>query len=228
MNTAMSHDEFRLWGPILQFLKMYLKPDHEVLEVGAGPGDIYPHGLRGKVRRLAGIDPDPRILQNEHLDEAVVGLCEKMQFPDASFDIVFHRMLAEHLSDPEAATIEIGRVLKPGGLLIVHTPNKLHYSMIASRFTPMWFHRAFLRLLRTRSDPGDVHLAHYKINSVRAIRRICRSAKLEVQDLWFMSTPPGYLRFSPIAFLAGTLYLKIVEQHVPRLRTSIVLVARKP
>jgi SAM-dependent methyltransferase len=247
MNTAFPHDEFQLWGPIkpsvlplwqrfypnksplefLQLLKKFLRPDHVVLEVGAGAGEIYPHGIRGTVKRLVGIDPDPRVEKNSQLDLGLVGHCEKMQFKDATFDVVFHRMLAEHLPDPEAATIEMARVLKPGGLLILHTPNKLHYSMIVSRFTPMWFHRGFMRLLRTRSNPDDVHFAYYRMNSSRDVRRICRKANLEVLELQFLTSPPGYLRFSPIAFLAGTLYVKSVEQYIPGLRPTIALIARK-
>ncbi len=247
MNTAISHDEFRLWGPIkpgvlplwrrfypdkspLEFLRRlqtFLNPDHTVLEVGAGAGDIFPHGLRGSVKQLAGIDPDPRVLHNKQLDEARVGFCETMPFQDSSFDVVFHRMLAEHLPDPETATIEMARVLKPGGLLIMHTPNKLHYSMIVSRFTPMWVHRAFMRLLKTRSNPDDVHVAYYKMNSIRDINRICSRAQLDVLDLQFMTAPPGYLRFSRLAFLGGTVYVKLIEQNIPQMRPTIVLVARK-
>jgi ubiquinone/menaquinone biosynthesis C-methylase UbiE len=241
-------DEFQLWGPMkpsvlplwkrffpkespLEFLRImerFLKPEHEVLEVGAGVGHFFPHSIRGTVKRLVGIDPDPRTSENPQLDEAVIGTCEEMQFPDGCFDIVFHRMLAEHLPDPELATIEIARVLKPGGLLMIHTPNKRHYSMLVSRYTPMWFHRAFMQFLGTRKDSKDVHFAYYRMNSSKDIRRICRKAGLEILELRFILSPPGYLRFSPVTFLAGTLYTKVVEQLIPGLRQTIVLVARKP
>jgi len=243
-----SEDEFRLWGPIkpsvlplwkrfyshesptkfLQILKFHLKPEHDVLEVGAGTGLFFPCRIRGTVRRFVGIDPDPRVLDNQQLDESIIGTCEKMSFPEKSFDVVFHRMLAEHLPDPTAATVEIARVLKSGGILIMHTPNKLHYSMIISRLTPMWFHRMFMRLLATRPNPKDVHFAYYRMNSTRDIRRICQQAGLEVLQLDFLTAPPGYLRFSRLAFLIGTLHAQIVERLVPRLRPFIVLIARKP
>ena len=51
---------------------------------------------------------------------------EKDAFPyeDATFDVVLFCEIIEHLlSDPVRALIEIRRVLKPGGLLVLTTPN---------------------------------------------------------------------------------------------------------
>jgi SAM-dependent methyltransferase len=44
-------------------------------------------------------------------------------FPHAVFDIVIAKHVVEHLTQPELAIAEMGRVLKPGGLLILVTPN---------------------------------------------------------------------------------------------------------
>src|SRR5581483_5213479 len=149
--------DFQFWGPIkpsvrglwqrffgrdspLAFqtiLRAYVEPGSELLEVGAGRGDLYPYRLRGHVRRVVGIDPDPCVLKNREIDEAIVGVCEHLPFADDSFDIVFHRMVAEHLAQPVAATAEIARVLRRGGLLVMQTPNAWHYSMLASRCTPL-------------------------------------------------------------------------------------------
>jgi SAM-dependent methyltransferase len=44
-------------------------------------------------------------------------------FPDASFQIVIAKHVVEHLEAPERAIAEMGRVLAPGGLLLLATPN---------------------------------------------------------------------------------------------------------
>jgi SAM-dependent methyltransferase len=44
-------------------------------------------------------------------------------FPDAHFQIVFSKHVVEHLPDPQRAISELGRVLAPGGLLVLATPN---------------------------------------------------------------------------------------------------------
>jgi ubiquinone/menaquinone biosynthesis C-methylase UbiE len=50
-----------------------------------------------------------------------VGLIEKLAYPDASFDVVINRLMIHHLPDDlkRKAFVEILRVLKAGGLLMV-------------------------------------------------------------------------------------------------------------
>jgi SAM-dependent methyltransferase len=47
-----------------------------------------------------------------------------LPFRDAAFDVVFAGELIEHLSEPRQALAEFARVLKPGGTLILTTPNR--------------------------------------------------------------------------------------------------------
>lgn len=58
----------------------------------------------------------------------LVGDCEAMPFPDASFDMIVTYEVIEHLPDPARYVQELGRVLAPRGLLVLSTPNKRQYS----------------------------------------------------------------------------------------------------
>lgn len=48
---------------------------------------------------------------------------EELPFADRIFDVVLIKHIVEHLPHPERAIAEIGRITRPGGLLILATPN---------------------------------------------------------------------------------------------------------
>ena len=51
------------------------------------------------------------------------GTLQEASFPESSFDVVHASHVIEHVPDPSAFLREIYRVLKPGGKLIITTPN---------------------------------------------------------------------------------------------------------
>jgi len=63
----------------------------------------------------------------------LVGDAQPLPFRDASFGALFAGELVEHLTDPLPALHEFRRVLKPGGTLILTTPNRLRLANRADR-----------------------------------------------------------------------------------------------
>jgi ubiquinone/menaquinone biosynthesis C-methylase UbiE len=57
----------------------------------------------------------------------VVGSILEIPFPENTFDYVVSSEVIEHTPDPFKAIQEMFRVLKPGGTLILSTPNKMWY-----------------------------------------------------------------------------------------------------
>lgn len=200
-----------------------------VLEIGAGSGagtqNRFPLG--GRVAHYAGIDPDPAVLQNPHLDEAHCCGCEALPFADKSFDVVFHCFVAEHLSSPEICHREIFRVLKPGGRLLFQTPSKYHYAILAARLTPHRFHSFYVGRFGSGRKAHEVFSTYYRLNDRAAVRRVLGGCGFTWQ-VEYESAPPGYLRFSRAAFLAGVLFERGVESRLPPLRARLIVTAARP
>jgi SAM-dependent methyltransferase len=75
-----------------------------------------------------------RSRQDEFADvRFLVGDAQPLPFRDGAFDAVFAGELIEHLPDPRPGVAEFRRVLRPGGTLILTTPNRLRLANLADR-----------------------------------------------------------------------------------------------
>lgn len=211
-----------------RFVETHVGPSQHVLEIGAGSGEGLQQSfpLKGKVAQYVGIDLDPRVLDNPHLDEAFVANAADLPFAEASFDVVLHSMVAEHLQDPATAICEMARVLKPDGMLLFETPSRWYYPMLVAALTPHWFHRLYVRRFGSGRKSEDVFPTVYRLNDSRSILSATAQAGL-VTEIQFWSSPPGYLRFSVPSFLLGILYERTMERLFPALRSRIVVIAIK-
>ena len=131
-----------------------LEFDGEVLDIATGTGDIaimvkdrYPH------TRVTGLDPSEEMLKiaNSRKGERgkirfVEGYCEKIPFPDSSFDFVTITFGIRNTVSVVDSVKEIGRVLKKDGHLLImeHTKNesvsfivKLLYKIYLHSFIPL-------------------------------------------------------------------------------------------
>ena len=97
-----------------------------VLELGCGMGHLL--AWLADRYQVVGADINPwALVQARHnVPEGQFLLLagdEPYAFPDGAFAIVVAKHVVEHLTHPEQAIAEMSRVLKPGGLLVLATPN---------------------------------------------------------------------------------------------------------
>jgi ubiquinone/menaquinone biosynthesis C-methylase UbiE len=101
-----------------------------VLEVGCGTGELLRAVARaGRPARLAGLDPDPKMLAQADAKlrgagveaDLVRGWAQALPFPDGAFDLVLSSLMLHHLDTPTKRTAlgEWRRVLAPGGALVL-------------------------------------------------------------------------------------------------------------
>ena len=115
------------------FLLPHLKPGMTLLDCGCGPGTIT-IGLAEAVApgHVVGVDLNAGQVEIAAKSAAERGITNlrfetasvyRLPFPDNSFDTVFAHALFEHLGEPEAALHEIKRVLRPGGVVGISSPD---------------------------------------------------------------------------------------------------------
>jgi SAM-dependent methyltransferase len=201
-----------------------IRPDSVCLDYGAGRGRLSQMNFRGIAQKVAGIDPDPLVLQNPHLDDArVLDLSSGLiPYPDRSFDLVFADNVMEHVADPMQALSEIARVLKPGGRFLAKTPNKWHYIATIARFTPTWFHRTY-NSLRGR-EGTDTFPTLYRCNSEATVRRLSEETGFSVRTIDLVEGRPEYLRLLGATYLMGWAWERTVNAFDSLRRFRCVLI----
>lgn len=139
----------------------------KLLEVGAGRPDV----LNGF--RLAGID-----VYGCDISKTSKIACKKANIPfkyvnlvtgilpykDEIFDVVYSKSVIEHIQDPLSFVTESFRVLKPGGLLLILTPDwEANYKTFYDDFThvrPM--SQRSMDLLLSILDPAEIEIYRFR------------------------------------------------------------------
>ena len=93
----------------------HLRPDSDLLDLGAGAGIVPQMNFRGMAAHVCGVDLDPRVVTNLALDEGRIASAEGIPYGSDRFDIVFSDNVLEHLRSPGESS-KVARVLRPGGV----------------------------------------------------------------------------------------------------------------
>ena len=110
----------------------------DVLEAGCGEGygaDL----IASAARRVIAVDYDAAAVAHVRVRyprvQVLAANLASLPLPDASVDVVVNFQVIEHLWDQPQFVTECLRVLRPGGLLLMSTPNRVTFS--PGRDTPV-------------------------------------------------------------------------------------------
>ncbi|HJR79472.1 MAG TPA: class I SAM-dependent methyltransferase [Anaerolineales bacterium] len=173
------HPMQRFWhgGKLImidQLIRPHLKAGSPLLEVGCGAGNLL---LRASVRGSYPVALDlarqSLTFVRSRLQEAKSGpdapsdfactqaIGELLPLADASFDCVLLSEVIEHLEVPQVSIREATRVLRPGGRLLVTTPNYRSFWPIMERTVDL--------LNMAPKMAGEQHIARFHAASLRKL-----------------------------------------------------------
>ncbi|MEA2386022.1 MAG: hypothetical protein QOJ22_196 [Thermoleophilaceae bacterium] len=109
---------------LLEHMERYVSPGR-LLDVGSGPGFLL-SVARGRGWSVRGVDLNRWAADHAREELGLDVTCQPLAaagFDDASFDAVTMMDLIEHVADPGALVAEAARITRPGGALVIHTPD---------------------------------------------------------------------------------------------------------
>lgn len=216
-------------GPFDAAIAPHVRPDSVVLDIGCSRGDPdLPALTRGRL--LAGVDVDmPGLRANTIASVRVCAPMGRLPFADASCDVIVAKWVAEHLRRPLEEFAECRRVLKPGGVLCLLTPNANSIFTLASRATPYRLKQLFKgRLFGIHEE--DTFRTYYRANTRRQLRRHFEALGFETVHFVWMPGMWTFLIFNRVLARCARA-LEQVQARLPGARamsTYIIGVWRKP
>jgi 2-polyprenyl-3-methyl-5-hydroxy-6-metoxy-1,4-benzoquinol methylase len=202
-----------------------------LLEVGSGSGRVLARMHRAGWQ-VQGTDFDPEVARRVgkkyglHID---VGDLAALEYPGGTYDVVALSQVIEHVPDPLALLKECARVLRPGGRMVLSTPNAAGLA-----------HRRYASCWRGLEPPRHLH-----IFTPNALAECARASGFRVEALHTLSAESaGIYRASdeiqkahggegvPAAIsVVRSWYLRYIEfrrtQRDPALGQDIFLVASR-
>jgi SAM-dependent methyltransferase len=211
----------------LELIRKYVSPGYRVLDAGCGHYLEFSREFSRDIQ-VIGVDLEEKLdTHNEASPYAVRGDLENLPFPSDFFDLIISRSVVEHLEKPLEVFEEFRRILKPGGKVILSTPNKYDYVSIFASLTPYRFHRSLVsKILRVQED--DVFPTLYRANTLWALDRTLTRAGLRRRELEAVNHYPVYLMFSPVLFRVGVWYERLTSRRgFENLRGTLLCVFEK-
>lgn len=157
--------------------------DARVLEAGGGIG-VYASQINRRYNAsVAMFDIELERVQEARAEvaQAVVAAAEALPYPDNHFDTILSSDVIEHVADDYAAAREMVRVLKPGGRIVLFTPNRWYPFETHGHYWRGEYHFGNTPLINYLPDTLRDKLApHVRTYTARGLRRLFAGCPVQV------------------------------------------------
>jgi ubiquinone/menaquinone biosynthesis C-methylase UbiE len=175
-------------------LKLFkeLYTNGSVLDVGTGRGEKLAE-YADIAEQVYGIEYEfARALVSAQITSVVNADGQYLPFPDNAFRVVTTFHVIEHVPYDLLLLNEMYRVLKPGGVALIVTPNRLR---------PVQILREMVQGKGTYT-PGTGHLREYELEDLEKLLIISSFSRFEIHGVFF-----------GLSFRPGTLVMRLFNRH---------------
>lgn len=157
---------------------------NRVLDVGCSSGYLArPLAERGNTIVGLELDPEAARAAEEFCELVLVGDVETMDLPfePGSFDVVLGGDVIEHLRDPAATLTRLRPLLRPGGRVVLSTPNVANWAIRLSLLSGRWRY----------TDRGILDRSHTHLFTRATLAETLERAGYRVERIDFSVPVPG-------------------------------------
>jgi 2-polyprenyl-3-methyl-5-hydroxy-6-metoxy-1,4-benzoquinol methylase len=157
---------------------------NRVLDVGCSSGYLArPLAERGNTIVGLELDPEAARAAEEFCELVLVGDVETMDLPlePGSFDVVLGGDVIEHLRDPAAALARLRPLLRPGGRVVLSTPNVANWAIRLALLSGRWRY----------TDRGILDRSHTHLFTRATLAETLERAGYRVERIDFSVPVPG-------------------------------------
>ena len=215
-----------------------LTPESEWLDLGCGhqllPGWLKDssqdqQALSARCRRLIGADlAVDDLVRHPYLGGRVICNLHRLPFRDNSFSLVTARSVVEHIEAPEPFLAEASRILKPGGQILLATPNLLYYQCLVASVTPDPIKKILVRKLEGRAEQ-DVFPTFYRLNTPSTLKRLAGNCGFTVSFVKTVESLPELIRLGhPFVQVERVITRILRHTQLYSFRAVIIALLQKP
>jgi 2-polyprenyl-6-hydroxyphenyl methylase/3-demethylubiquinone-9 3-methyltransferase len=133
---------------------------------------------------------------------------------DSCFDVILIAEVIEHVAHPDEFLRNIAQMLKPGGHIVISTPNGEYFKNRLPKFSDCPDPSQFEKIQFKPDADGHIFLLH-----LDEIKIIAEQAGLEVKEIRVLTNPltNGHLKLAPILKFVPKFWVDTFEQWTEQL-----------